>query len=159
MAAVEKAPAPQTEKVATDTGSFVDDKKHASSDADSVLENSEGVTEHELATLRHVRDKMPWQAFSVAAVEFAERWVSPRPCIISRNGRTHYTEMKRRTTGLRISTTTISARRSRQAPGTARCCRRIGRLVLRARWAWARKSRLPSGLCVPSLNLRFQIDG
>jgi hypothetical protein len=78
MAAVEKAPAPQTEKVATDTGSFVDDKKHASSDADSVLENSEGVTEHELATLRHVRDKMPWQAFSVAAVEFAERWVSPR---------------------------------------------------------------------------------
>ncbi|KAJ7053645.1 peptide transporter PTR2B [Mycena amicta] len=38
------------------------------------LENSEGVTDEELATLRHVRDKMPWQAFSVAAVEFAERW-------------------------------------------------------------------------------------
>ncbi|KAJ7926970.1 peptide transporter PTR2B [Mycena leptocephala] len=36
--------------------------------------NPECVTEHELATLRHVRDKMPWQAFSVGAIEFAERW-------------------------------------------------------------------------------------
>ncbi|KAJ7796090.1 peptide/h+ symporter protein [Mycena olivaceomarginata] len=60
---------------AVDSGSFVDDHKHRStSDADSVLANSEGVTAHEIATLRHVRDKMPWQAFSVAAVEFAERW-------------------------------------------------------------------------------------
>ncbi|KAK7055780.1 Peptide/h+ symporter protein [Favolaschia claudopus] len=59
---------------ASDNGSFVDEKRRSDSDADSVLENSEGVTEHELATLRHVRDKMPWQAFSVAAVEFAERW-------------------------------------------------------------------------------------
>ncbi|KAF7335688.1 Peptide/h+ symporter protein [Mycena venus] len=64
-----------SDKVVADSGSFVDDQKHRSfSDADSVLENSEGVTEHELATLRHVRDKMPWQAFSVATVEFAERW-------------------------------------------------------------------------------------
>ncbi|KAK6996639.1 Peptide/h+ symporter protein [Favolaschia claudopus] len=60
--------------VSDDNGSFVDEKRRSNSDADSVLENSEGVTEHELATLRHVRDKMPWQAFSVAAVEFAERW-------------------------------------------------------------------------------------
>ncbi|KAJ7352072.1 peptide transporter PTR2B [Mycena albidolilacea] len=64
-----------SEKAVADSGSFVDDHKHRStSDADSVLANSEGVTEHELATLRHVRDKMPWQAFSIAAVEFAERW-------------------------------------------------------------------------------------
>ncbi|KAJ7752199.1 peptide/h+ symporter protein [Mycena maculata] len=41
---------------------------------DSILENSEGVTQHELATLRHVRDKIPWPAFTVAVVEFAERW-------------------------------------------------------------------------------------
>jgi hypothetical protein len=45
---------------AVDSGSFVDDHKHRStSDADSVLANSEGVTAHEIATLRHVRDKMP----------------------------------------------------------------------------------------------------
>ncbi|KAJ7453376.1 peptide transporter PTR2B [Mycena latifolia] len=56
----------------SDNASFVDESK--GSDADSVVPNSEGVTESELATLRHVRDKMPWQAFSVAAVEFAERW-------------------------------------------------------------------------------------
>ncbi|KAJ6609510.1 peptide/h+ symporter protein [Mycena sp. CBHHK59/15] len=55
----------------TDKASFVNDNH---SDAKSIVENSEGVTEHDLATLRHVRDKMPWQAFSVAAVEFAERW-------------------------------------------------------------------------------------
>ncbi|KAJ7458579.1 peptide/h+ symporter protein [Mycena latifolia] len=54
----------------------VADSKHLS-DVDSnksVLENSEGVTQHELATLRHIRDKIPWQAFTVAVVEFAERW-------------------------------------------------------------------------------------
>jgi hypothetical protein len=50
-----------SEKAVADSGSFVDDHKHRStSDADSVLANSEGVTEHELATLRHVRDKMPY---------------------------------------------------------------------------------------------------
>ncbi|KAJ7106532.1 peptide/h+ symporter protein [Mycena epipterygia] len=42
--------------------------------SDSVLENSDGVTQHDLATLRHVRDRIPWQAFTVAVVEFAERW-------------------------------------------------------------------------------------
>ncbi|KAF8173216.1 peptide/h+ symporter protein [Mycena galopus ATCC 62051] len=53
--------------VSADSGLFVDD-------VDSVLEDSASVTEEELATLRHVRDDMPWQAFSTAAVEFAERW-------------------------------------------------------------------------------------
>ncbi|KAJ7445551.1 peptide transporter PTR2B [Mycena galericulata] len=58
------------------SGSIIDeDVKQASDvDSDSVLENSEGVTQHDLATLRHVRDKIPWQAFTVAVVEFAERW-------------------------------------------------------------------------------------
>ncbi|KAJ6537822.1 peptide/h+ symporter protein [Mycena capillaripes] len=42
--------------------------------SESVLENSNGVTQHDLATLRHVRDRIPWQAFTVAVVEFAERW-------------------------------------------------------------------------------------
>ncbi|KAJ7155693.1 peptide/h+ symporter protein [Mycena filopes] len=60
-----------------DTASVLDEK-HKGSDshdsADSVLENSEGVTQHDLDTLRHVRDKMPWAAFLIATVEFAERW-------------------------------------------------------------------------------------
>ncbi|KAJ6488431.1 peptide/h+ symporter protein [Mycena vulgaris] len=53
-----------------------DDSKQLSDaeSSDSVLENSEGVTHHDLSTLRHVRDKIPWQAFTVAVVEFAERW-------------------------------------------------------------------------------------
>ncbi|KAJ7236842.1 peptide/h+ symporter protein [Mycena rebaudengoi] len=59
---------------AADNASFDDVKARHSEDSNSVLENTEGVTAHELATLRHVRDKMPWQAFTVAAVEFAERW-------------------------------------------------------------------------------------
>ncbi|KAJ6488434.1 peptide/h+ symporter protein [Mycena vulgaris] len=63
------------EKAISDNASFVDDTKHSTgADSNSILAGSEGVTQHELATLRHVRDKMPWQAFSVAAVEFAERW-------------------------------------------------------------------------------------
>ncbi|KAK7007588.1 Peptide/h+ symporter protein [Favolaschia claudopus] len=67
--------APVVEKQTTkDSGSFIAEKHVTDSDADSVIENSEGVTEHELATLRHVRDKIPWASFSVAAVEFAERW-------------------------------------------------------------------------------------
>ncbi|KAJ7106533.1 peptide transporter PTR2B [Mycena epipterygia] len=62
------------EKTAADNASFVDDIKASAADSNSILENSEGVTQHELTTLRHVRDKIPWQAFSVATVEFAERW-------------------------------------------------------------------------------------
>ncbi|KAJ7140087.1 peptide/h+ symporter protein [Mycena crocata] len=65
------------EKPVADNASFVDDTKESVGDSDAhsiVLPGSEGVTEHELATLRHVRDKLPWQAFTVAAVEFAERW-------------------------------------------------------------------------------------
>ncbi|KAJ6458337.1 peptide transporter PTR2B [Mycena vitilis] len=72
MADIEKV---ASEKPAKDSASFTDDHKHGvSTDAESVLPNSDGVTEHELATLRHVRDKIPWQAFTIASVEFAERW-------------------------------------------------------------------------------------
>ncbi|KAF7346834.1 Peptide/h+ symporter protein [Mycena sanguinolenta] len=52
-----------------------DPKQTSDTDSsDSILENSEGVTHHDLATLRHVRDRIPWPAFTVAVVEFAERW-------------------------------------------------------------------------------------
>ncbi|KAJ6484527.1 peptide/h+ symporter protein [Mycena vulgaris] len=49
-----------------ETGSIQDEPKHLSDDesSDSVIENSEGVTQDDLATLRHVRDKIPWQAFT-----------------------------------------------------------------------------------------------
>ncbi|KAJ7650152.1 peptide/h+ symporter protein [Roridomyces roridus] len=62
MATIEKK-ASLDEKVAVDSAS-----------SKEYLENSEGVTEEDLATYRHVRDKLPWTAFSVAVVEFAERW-------------------------------------------------------------------------------------
>jgi hypothetical protein len=38
-----------------------------------VLEGSEGVTQHDLGTLRHVSDKLPMSAWLVVLVEFAER--------------------------------------------------------------------------------------
>lgn len=55
MATEKQAP----EKIAADNASFVDDTKASAADSDSILVNSEGVTQHELATLRHVRDKIP----------------------------------------------------------------------------------------------------
>jgi proton-dependent oligopeptide transporter, POT family len=38
-----------------------------------VFEGSEGVTEHDLATLRQVPDRVPLAAWLVVIVEFAER--------------------------------------------------------------------------------------
>ncbi|KAF7289765.1 Peptide/h+ symporter protein [Mycena indigotica] len=70
MAAVEKKADSVDEKV-LESGS---DIVQGDLTTTHYVENSEGVTEEELATLRHVRDKMPWTAFLIAAVEFAERW-------------------------------------------------------------------------------------
>ncbi|KAJ7624534.1 peptide/h+ symporter protein [Roridomyces roridus] len=62
-------------KQESDSASISDEKHAIDADSDDiVLQNSEGVTQHDLATLRHVRDKIPWPAFTVAVVEFAERW-------------------------------------------------------------------------------------
>ncbi|KAJ3554308.1 hypothetical protein NM688_g3181 [Phlebia brevispora] len=41
---------------------------------DRVIPGSEGVTEHEYATLRRVADRLPYTAWLVVIVEFAERW-------------------------------------------------------------------------------------
>lgn len=41
---------------------------------DVYMPNSEGVTQHEFDTLRHVADRLPLTAWLVAFVEFAERW-------------------------------------------------------------------------------------
>ncbi|EDR15520.1 peptide/h+ symporter protein [Laccaria bicolor S238N-H82] len=40
----------------------------------SIIEGSEGVTQHDLDTLRHVADRLPYTAWLVVIVEFAERW-------------------------------------------------------------------------------------
>jgi len=56
----------------------VDEKKfgssHASLTSGSFVEGSEGVTHEELAALRHFPDSIPFAAFLVVVVEFAERW-------------------------------------------------------------------------------------
>jgi len=42
--------------------------------ADEYIPNSENVTQHEFDTLRHVGDTLPYTAWLVVVVEFAERW-------------------------------------------------------------------------------------
>ncbi|KAF9034058.1 peptide/h+ symporter protein [Panaeolus papilionaceus] len=49
----------------------IDDEKF---DNQSFIEGSEGVTQQDLDTYRHVSDKLPWSAWLVILVEFAERW-------------------------------------------------------------------------------------
>jgi POT family proton-dependent oligopeptide transporter len=43
------------------------------SDADTFIQGSEGVTQRDMETYRHVADSLPWGAWMVAIVEFAER--------------------------------------------------------------------------------------
>ncbi|KAF8627929.1 hypothetical protein AX17_006084 [Amanita inopinata Kibby_2008] len=43
-------------------------------DYDSIIHNSEGVTQRDLETYRHVSDRLPRTAWLVVIVEFAERW-------------------------------------------------------------------------------------
>ena len=42
----------------------------------AIVEGSEDITEHELATLRHVPDRLPYTAWLIVVVELAERCVS-----------------------------------------------------------------------------------
>lgn len=48
---------------------------HGAPDGSSIVEGSEGVTEYELATLRHVADRLPYTSWLVVICEFAERCV------------------------------------------------------------------------------------
>ncbi|KAI0076383.1 peptide transporter PTR2B [Panus rudis PR-1116 ss-1] len=54
--------------------SSIDEKGDLEKHGDKIVPNSEGVTEHELATLRHTADHLPWTAWLVLLVEVAERW-------------------------------------------------------------------------------------
>ena len=53
-----------------------DEKADIRSDADGerIIPGSEGVTEHEYATLKRVADRLPYTAWLVVIVEFAERY-------------------------------------------------------------------------------------
>ena len=57
----------------------MDDEKIAhrteSGEDHSIIEGSEGVTQQDLNTLRHVADRPPYTAWLVVIVEFAERSV------------------------------------------------------------------------------------
>jgi len=51
------------------------DDKGLTSPSDDFIANSEGVTHEELRTLRNVPDRLPFTAWLVIIVEFAERFV------------------------------------------------------------------------------------
>ena len=55
------------------------DKYSDHGDDHSIIEGSEGVTVHDMATYRHVGDRLPWNAWLVVFVEFAERYVQNFP--------------------------------------------------------------------------------
>ncbi|KAI5887196.1 PTR2-domain-containing protein [Schizophyllum commune H4-8] len=67
-----------------DSGSALDEKHSADAvvapgvgehyDPDAIVPGSEGVTYHEMDTLRHVSDKINIASFLVIIVEFSERW-------------------------------------------------------------------------------------
>jgi len=64
------------DKALAKVASLEDEKMHHMlSDGDSVIEGSEGVTQHEFDTLRHVADRLPISAWLVVIVEFAERCI------------------------------------------------------------------------------------
>ncbi|TCD69597.1 hypothetical protein EIP91_007019 [Steccherinum ochraceum] len=72
MAAIDE----KTVKPGHDVASVVDEKAGSSSENsdDRLVEGSEDVTEYEYRTLRHVADTLPYTAWLVVIVEFAERW-------------------------------------------------------------------------------------
>ena len=62
------------DKALAKVASMEDEKlRHSVVDGESIIEGSEGVTQHEFDTLRHVADRLPISAWLVVIVEFAER--------------------------------------------------------------------------------------
>lgn len=60
----------------------IDDEKLGHDDFNKYIEGSEGVTQHDLDTLRHVSDRLPYTAWLVVIVEFAERFVDSISSVI-----------------------------------------------------------------------------
>ncbi|KAG6864441.1 hypothetical protein C0991_009499 [Blastosporella zonata] len=70
----EKVITAQSEKNTLTPAASITTPFHGEPDGSSIIDGSEGVTEHEFATLRHVADRLPYTAWLVVVVEFAERW-------------------------------------------------------------------------------------
>jgi POT family proton-dependent oligopeptide transporter len=68
----------EQEKELAGSNSIVDEKHSLKGEGDgaSIVEGSDGVTEYELATLRHLPDHLPYTSWLVVIVEFAERCVA-----------------------------------------------------------------------------------
>lgn len=75
-------PPEKSEKESARASSIIDEKVAYQGEVDgsSIVEGSEDVTEHELLTLRHVADRLPYTAWFVVIVEFAERFVITYHC-------------------------------------------------------------------------------
>jgi hypothetical protein len=102
-------------------------------DKDSIVEGTVDVTHHELATLRHAPDALPWASWLVLFVEFAE--VSSKPLysifcsrfIFFRDGR--ITELP-----ICIATTFVLI--FLLAPSMGRFYPKTDKVVLLVRWDW-----------------------
>ena len=78
MASASSSQSDSASDVAYTHDETIDKKKlessHASVADGSFVEGSEGVTHEELTALRNLPDSIPFAAFLVVVVEFAERW-------------------------------------------------------------------------------------
>jgi len=86
MDSAPSSPSDRVPDVAHARGETIDGKElessHASVADGSFIEGSEGVTHEELATLRHLPNSIPFTAFLIVIVEFAERWTYyGEPCV------------------------------------------------------------------------------
>ena len=113
---------------------------HGEDIGDRIIPGSEGVTEREYATLRRVADRLPYTAWLVVVVEFAERCVHSvrvfTPHSLSFAGGL--------TTEQRTLSTIISVRPSRRAPLRGRFQHGIGLRVLLALSVKASRNLSPS---------------
>ncbi|KAF9445220.1 peptide transporter PTR2B [Macrolepiota fuliginosa MF-IS2] len=64
----------KSEKGVAHASSIDEAKFQYNDDGDTIIEGSEGVTQRDLDTYRHVADRLPYTAWLVVIVEFAERW-------------------------------------------------------------------------------------
>lgn len=67
-------PEKMSEKDIHRMSSLDDAKIQYSEDENSIIEGSEGVTQKDMDTYRHVADRLPLTAWLVVIVEFAERY-------------------------------------------------------------------------------------
>ena len=121
---------------------------------EAFIEGSEGVTQHDLDTLRHVGDRLPYSAWLVVTVEFAERYVNFYFLLPSV---AYSLAPDGRITARPISSTTTFVHRS---PSFQRRVL-LSSIALTAsleHLVKANRPLLPSGLCVLRLSFSFPLD-